>query len=71
MITNPAGYAMFKRRSSAEEVLDLSEKYEILEALYREARQLGHFSQHDLLLGLEDDVRLAAALNANVSNAPH
>jgi len=69
MITDPAAYASFKARSLAEEVLDLDEKYRILEALYHEARQLGHFGQHDLLLGLEDDVRLAAALNANVSEA--
>ncbi|MEW6511070.1 MAG: hypothetical protein AB1428_08955 [Bacteroidota bacterium] len=42
----------------------------ILEALLEEARQLGRFGEDDLLFGLEDDVRLAAALNANVSSPP-
>ncbi len=50
--------------------LSLEEKFAILNALYEEARLFGHFSQHDLQLGLEDDVRLAAQLNANVSSPP-
>jgi len=70
MITDPFAYASFKAKSVAEQVLDLDEKYRILEALYQEARGLGSFGQRDLLLGLQDDIRLAAALNANVSIAP-
>lgn len=70
MITNPSAYSRFKARSVAEQRLDLTEKYRILEALYQEARQLGSFGEGDLLLGLADDVRLAAALNANVSGPP-
>lgn len=68
VITNPAYYASFKARSLAGQNLTLDEKYHILEALYREARQLGSFGEQDLLLGLEEAIRLAAALNANVSN---
>ena len=48
--------------------LSLEEKFRILDALYSEARDLGHFGKADLLSGLDDDVRLAALLNANVSN---
>jgi hypothetical protein len=70
VITDPAYYASFKARSLAAQDLTLNEKYHILEALYREARQLGSFGERDLLVGLEDDVRLAAALNANVSVPP-
>ena len=70
VIINPAYYASFKARSLAAQNLTLNEKYHILEALYREARQLGSFGERDLLLGLEDDIRLAAALNANVSSPP-
>jgi len=70
MITNPSYYASRKARSLAEEKLTLDEKYRILEALYKEARSLGCFGEGDLLLGLQDDIRLAAALNANVSKPP-
>ena len=68
-ITDPSSCASFKARSLAVQVLDLDAKYRILEALYQEARDLGSFGERDLLLGLEDDIRLAAALNANVSVA--
>lgn len=70
VITDPATYAAFKARSLAAEPLSLEAKFAILEALYEEARQLGSFGEHDLMLGLEDDVRLAARLNANVSDPP-
>lgn len=70
MITNTSYYASYKARALAEDKLTLEEKYRILEALYQEARSLGCFGESDLLLGLEDDIRLAAALNANVSNPP-
>ena len=70
MITSPSVYSRFKAESLADQRLDLAEKYRILEALYQEARHLGSFGEGDLLLGLPDDVRLAAALNANVSNPP-
>ena len=70
MISGPSSSASFKARSLAEQDLSLTEKYAILEALYEEARRLGHFGEGDLLLGLDDDIRLAAALNTNVSTAP-
>jgi hypothetical protein len=70
MITNLSVYEDFKARSLAEENLDLESKFRILEALYQEACHLGWFGERDLLLGLDVDVRLAAALNANVSNPP-
>ncbi len=70
MIKNSSYYASFKRRALAEESLTLDQKYRILEALYEEARLLGRFGNDDLLLGIQDDIRLAAALNANVSNPP-
>jgi hypothetical protein len=59
-----------KRAWLAERQLTLEERFRILNALYEEARLFGHFDKDDLLLGLEDDVRLAAMLNANVSNPP-
>jgi hypothetical protein len=70
VITDPATYSASKARALAAESLSLEAKFNILEALYDEARRLGSFGEHDLLLGLEDDIRLAALLNANVSNPP-
>jgi hypothetical protein len=70
MITNLAYYSSFKARSLAQEDLSLDQKYRILEGLYQEARELGSFSEDGLLLGLQDDIDLAAALNANVSSPP-
>jgi hypothetical protein len=70
VITNPSSYASFKARLIAGETLTLAEKYRILEALYAEARHLGSFGTADILLGLDSDIRLAAALNANLSDPP-
>jgi len=70
MIKNSSLYASFKARAIAGETLTLDEKYRILEALYEEARRLGYFGTADLLLGLQEDIHLAAALNANESNPP-
>jgi hypothetical protein len=67
MMTNGSLYDASKARALAEEPLTLEEKYRILDALYQEARLLGHFTERDILDGIEDVIRLAAALNANVS----
>ena len=71
MITDPSYFSSFKRLSLAKEQLSLDEKYRILESLYDEACTLGSFRKEDILLGLEDDIRLAAALNSHVSRTPH
>lgn len=68
MIRDPEYYSRFKSRSLASAQDDLEKKFAILESLYREARALGKFGQEDLLLGLEDSVRLAAALNGTLSS---
>lgn len=67
MITDPTYYSRFKSLSLASDQLDLMQKFAILQSLYAEARQLGKFGDHDLLLGLEDTVHLAAVLNGNLS----
>lgn len=71
MMKNPSDYASFKRRAIAGETLTLDEKYRILEALYEEARCLIMFGEADILLGLDDDIRLAAALNGHVPSPSH
>ena len=68
MVADAAMSLVKKRKWPMEHPLSLEEKFVVLNALYEEARLFGHFSQDDLLLGLEEDVRLAAKLNANISN---
>lgn len=70
MVTDTARYRSWKAKSHAEEHLSLEQKYTILQGLYEEARHLGWFDEKDALLGLDADIRLAAVLNANVSNPP-
>lgn len=70
MIRDAEYFGRAKRTWLSEQDLSLDEKYRILDALYEEARLFGHFDARDMLLGLEDDVRLAAMLNANVSDPP-
>jgi len=70
MITDPEYFELFKRRALAREKLSVEEKFEILESLYREARQLGQFGDFEVPDHLEDTIRLAAALNAHVSSPP-
>lgn len=57
-----------KRTWLSQQHLSIGERFRILDALYDEARLFGHFQRVDLLTGLDDDVHLAAILNANVSN---
>lgn len=67
MITDPPYFSSFKRLDLAKDQLTLEQKYRILESLYDEARMLGRFRKADILLGLEDDIQLAASLNSHVS----
>jgi hypothetical protein len=69
MITDPQYYSHFKFLSLASEQHDLRKKFAILESLYTEARQLEKFGKEDLLLGLDDTVRLAAALHGTLSRS--
>jgi hypothetical protein len=70
MITNPEKLAAFEAASRAKDKLTLKQKFAILDSLYQEARRMGHFTQADILQGIETDIRLAAALNTNVRIPP-
>ncbi|MGB2959586.1 MAG: hypothetical protein WBG01_07870 [Bacteroidota bacterium] len=70
MITDPKQVSAFDAASRAKDDLSLAQKYAILEGLYQEARRMGYFTQKDLLEGIDDDIRLAALLNGNVSVPP-
>jgi hypothetical protein len=63
MITNSKAWRRAEREIHANERLSRAQARRIYESLYQEARQLGVFPLRDPLDGLEDDLRLASALN--------
>lgn len=67
MITDYKEVEKFEKEFGMKEPLTLDQKFTLLESLYKQARQLGHFTEQDLLDGLDDDVELARKLNINVS----
>ncbi len=68
MITNHKEIEKFEKEFGVKHLLTLNQKFTLLNSLYDQARQLGHFTDRDLLDGLDDDVELARKLNINVSN---
>jgi len=68
MITNHKEIEKFEKEFSMKQPLTLSQKFTLLNSLYNQARLLGHFTDKDLLDGLEDDIELARKLNLNVPN---
>lgn len=68
MITNHKEIEKFEKEFSIQQPLTLSQKFALLNSLYDQARQLGHFTDNDLLDGLEDDIEFARKLNLNVPN---
>jgi hypothetical protein len=68
MVKDPEYFERQKRAWLSRQPLSMEEKFRILDALYDEAKLFGHFEKDGLLTGLDDDVHLAAMLNANVSS---
>ena len=66
MITRPKVWQRTQRRLQAEERLTRAQAVRIYESLYQEARRLGALPPDDPLEGLENALRLAAALNGLV-----
>ena len=66
MITDHKEIERFEKEFNRKELLTLDQKFILLDSLYEHARSLGHFSDLDLLDGLDDDVELARKLNINV-----
>ncbi len=44
--------------------LSIAQKYSLLNAMYEEARRLGHFRMEDVSKGLQDKITLARIMNA-------
>ncbi|MDP1676658.1 MAG: hypothetical protein Q8L88_07295 [Bacteroidota bacterium] len=71
MITNHKEIEKFEKEFNAKDTLTLDQKFAILNSLYEQARHLGHFTDNDLLDGLDGDIELARKLNLNVPNPSH
>ncbi len=69
MITDHKEMEKFEKEFSMKDPLTLNQKFNILNSLYDQARQLGHFTDNDLLDGLDDDIELARKLNLNVPDS--
>lgn len=66
MISNPESYAHLKRELKASDHLTLAQKFAILDALYMEARKLGHFTGRDAMDGTAEAVSLSVLFRQNV-----
>jgi len=53
----------FERNLMRKECPDPTKNLKLVEAMYKEARQLGIFPLEDPLEGLETDIRIARAVN--------
>ena len=63
MIRNRAKLEEFERQELVSEDLSYAEALAIFEALHQEAVLLGAFTSENVLDGLENDIRLAKAIN--------
>ena len=50
--------------------LSLEKKFELMDSMYRLARQFGHFTKERILEGIENDIELARILNACTTSNP-
>ena len=69
MITDSAFLAAWEAQEQAADTLSFEQKRRLVEAMYQLARQMGHFTEKDLLEGLETRLTIATYLNAHVRPA--
>lgn len=70
MVTNAHIVDRFEKDFAGKEILTIEQKFALLTALYRQACSLGHFTESDILDGLDTDIELAHILNTHVSISP-
>ncbi|HEX9022424.1 MAG TPA: hypothetical protein VF799_01150 [Geobacteraceae bacterium] len=66
MITNRALLAAWEAQEQAADTLSFEQKRRLVEAMYQLARHMGHFTDKDVLEGLDTRVTLATYVNAHV-----
>jgi len=57
-------FQRFEREILRSEKLDIKKKFKIIEALYKEALDLGIFPLKDSLEGIDVDIRIAKVINS-------
>jgi hypothetical protein len=53
-------------RYEQEHPLTIDQRLKILDGLYEEAKNLGHFDSRNISQGIEDDIKIARIMNENV-----
>ena len=71
MIKNLEELRKFEADYLRRENLTMEQRLAILDGLYEMARLFGHFNGKDVLDGIENDIKLAKAINTDVSFPPH
>jgi hypothetical protein len=70
VIKNPDEIRRFEEKFLLGENLSVRQRFAILEGLYELAVRFGHFTQEDIMEGIENDIWLAKALNTDVRIPP-
>ena len=68
MVTNYHLVEQYEREFAKQHPQSIEEKFAKLDALYEEAKMLGHFSGNNLLENVDETIALAKILNTNVSS---
>jgi predicted transcriptional regulator YheO len=64
MIKNPDYLKRFEKELIKNSKVDIEKNFQIVEALYKEAVELGIFPLKDPLLGLETKIKIAKVINS-------
>jgi hypothetical protein len=64
MIKNPLLLEAFEHNYARNRPVDVEHNFKVANALLDHARQLGVFPPKNLLIGLEDKIKFARAINA-------
>jgi len=70
MIKDYKALRKFEEEFLRQEKLSVEQRFAILQGLYELAVQFGHFRNENILDGIEHDIALAKAVNADVSIPP-
>ncbi len=66
MITDPDFFHAWETEQAGRDSLSFEQKRQLVEAMYQLARKFGHFTEEDMLEGLDATVAMAEYMSANV-----
>lgn len=64
MITNPKKLRKFEQNLLKTDTTSISQKFRLMDAMFKEARSLSVFPLKDPLEGLETDIKVAKVVNS-------